>query len=283
LIPLLGIKGAIMRLQKYTLIILLAVISITFVSSIKAQQSKDDQNPVPMFENGFWWITESHTLIYAAKLRTGPFPMADRLFYHKWQVVGEEKIHGDECWVVNIYAYDVPKTVKNDQGSEYLFRIHLRKSNLTLARFETNIRSGMYLVTGDKGEKIIEDYSKKNPSIVTLVPEILPLEFPIIPNTWFARGLLEQEKEKIFYDEKTNFKLIQRYEPFYSNYTSVDELSKPVLIISLAKEDGTTIFQKWVPGFPWWSEWQCFYRNGMIKDLWYSKTIDWKDKTVSPE
>ena len=229
-------------------------------------------DPVPRWEIGDWWIVETTFIVSTSELAHGPEKMGILRYYHKYEVVKQERIGEKETWVVDVKAARVPSEEPNDHGDEYLWRLHLNKKDLSLVQMAWKIRSGQYLVSGQEVMEGSAQFTAGNPVIADPVPVLTPLDIPKLPSGEFPRFLSEQEKELQFSDEKIHREFVQY---IVAVEETVDNKPQNVLYVTIYNEDVGIRTQRWVPGLPWWQEWRYATSNRFTDGMWYAKLIEW--------
>jgi|GEM_PF-5831196 len=165
----------------------------------------------------------------------------------------------------------LPNTVKNDHADNYLYKIILSVNSLTMKQFQSNIRSGPYLVSDDIISYKLE-FSGKNPIVVDWASMICPLDIPLLPENWLIDGIPENQKIITYTDERSNELYTQKIEPFES---IIKENNTPFIHLSINNKVGNHIML-FEEGYPWWIEWRNINNDGSIKGLWFSRMIEWK-------
>jgi hypothetical protein len=221
-------------------------------------------------EVGTWWITESRVAINMAELDSGSRRDKDLVYKHKWVVEKSEQHKGEDVLVVAVYAHEVPAEIQNDHKGEYLFRLWLAKSDLALRRFDSNFRSGKYLVTGTLQSKRTLVYEKRQPVILSWLPDVCPLDIPIRHSDWDSSKSPVKEGKRVVRAEKSGRKIEQ-----------TESSDGDALVIQMTAEGGSTREQKWVHGCPWWREWKVKPKKGKQGGFRSAKTIDWKGKETN--
>lgn len=234
-----------------------------------------NSTPIPKWEKGTWWIIETHIVEDISEIDDGMERIGDEIYYHKYQVVGDEKINGKDAWIVDIKALRVPSEFPNDHGDNYLWRLYINKENFCLIRFETAVRSRRYLVTGQKVHRRTWNFSDDNPAVIASEVVLTPIDIPRLPSDEFPRWLSAEEKDFGFLNEDTSTKCWQHIDVIQEN---IDEKPTKVLYVTLSGASIGTRTQRWIPGPPCWQEWRRTREKGVIKGLWYAKMIDWSNK-----
>ena len=229
-------------------------------------------NPIPQYKIGDWWVVETHIIEDISDIEHGPEILGDKIYYHKYEVVGEAEIDATDVWLIDIKAENIPPEFANDHGNHYLWRLFLDKKNITLVRFEESVRSQRYLVSDSNVIQGRYDYKKGNP-VVMQIPSLTPLYIPRLPHKEeFPRFLEEDEKEFEFVDERTNQEFVQY---IVAIEEKIKDQSTIALYITLYNEELGIQTQKWVPGLPWWQEWRCSRTDRFSNGMWYAKLIEW--------
>ncbi|RLD08908.1 MAG: hypothetical protein DRI44_09395, partial [Chlamydiae bacterium] len=253
------------RVKYYILFIVL----FSLLINISIAETYQTQN----IDLGMWWITESHVLLNTSKLDSGPPKLQDTVFYHKWITSNFKKYNGENVWIIDIYPYNIPDNIQNDHGENFIFRLWLAETNFALRRLDANFRHGKYLVTGDFACQQKQIFSETEPVSVTWLPEICPLDVPVLPVNWREKTITNKQQNLSVKDERTG-DFIQQSITVLSN--------KPPeafgIVVKLKTKNSDTRIQTWIKNCPWWIEWHCDSELTNHPGLISAKTINWKGK-----
>ena len=231
--------------------------------------------PTSQWQEGDWWITETHVLFDTSGNVSGPSALTDNLLYHKWTVARREQLDGLSCWVIDISACKLPKEIKNDHGDAALVTLYIAEESRTLRRVSFALRTGNYLVAGTKIRKGVVAYKQDKPVDVSWCMLSCPLDVPMLPKSWHETGLREGNKQLEYEAERSGKPWIQRVEPFLQLR---DGRRVPTMLVTLRRSDGDLVRTTlWSLECPWWLEWRQL-KKGYPVEMWYARTIDWKGK-----
>lgn len=234
--------------------------------------TKFDVSNLAPWHVGFWWITETHMLKDYQMIRSGRELLGDIVLYHKWIVEEKGLINGEECWLINIYPHELPETVDNNHGNEFLYSLALRTSDFTLKKIVSNTRYGDYYVSGQTSMRSELVFEESNPVAFNNV--IFPVDIPKLPNNRITQQSPWENGVITYKDERADDESSQTILRFNNGPKEIDA---PAMHISLLFRD-RLITQYWVSGYPWWAEARMINTDGTFSGVLYSKTIDWKGK-----
>ncbi len=254
-----------LRIRNYISFIVLFLLLI----NISIAETNQKQN----IELGMWWITESHVLLNTSILDSGTQKLQDTVFFHKWIISSFKKYNDENVWIIEIYPHNIPANVQNNHGEDFIFRLWLAETNFVLRRLDANFRHGKYLISGKIACHEKQTFSKSGPVSTTWLPEICPLDVPVLPVNW-RKEAITKEQQKLSMKNERSGNLIQQSIAVLSN--------KPPEIFGIevtlkTKNSGNRI-QTWIKNCPWWIEWHCNRELTNHPGLISAKTINWKGK-----
>jgi hypothetical protein len=233
----------------------------------------------PTWQEGTWWIVETHIVEDISTVDDGIERLGDVIYFHKYQVMGDQLINGKESWIVDITAERLPPEFPNDHGNNPLWRFYIDKKLFILNRFEAAIRGRRYLVTGTEIQKTSYDFVNNNPVVINSVISLTPLDFPLLPSGEFPRFLSNEERDMKFFNQDTGSECWQHIDIIQEK---IEDKPVKILYLTLSGDRIGIRTQKWIYGLPWWQEWRCTRKNGIISDFWYARLVD-KNDTINQD
>jgi hypothetical protein len=224
--------------------------------------------PPLIWKKGDWWIVQTRFLANQARMLDAPEKLGFFSYYHLFQVTGKEQLAGKECLVIEIRPLNVPPEERNDQGTDYLWRLYLSSKDMTLCRLIINTRMGPYLISGDITKDTI-DYMSGNPVVVAGTPLLVPLDIPKLPFQQLPPYMLEENREINFFDEHNMQQYIQ--------YASIINIfgKDAVLYIKIWDTKKELRSQLWKPGLPWWSQWRLETTGPYQTGIFDASLVKW--------
>jgi len=200
-------------------------------------------------------------------------PYAEEVYYHKWEVTGQEMIENDKCWIIDIKEFKSKLTCKASRQPPE-FKIFIRNSDGSLAkevvtRFSDDPFEKPQTSTG----------SGKSQKPVWIQEKRLALVVPWFPETWQSTLIIKKDMRSSFH-KRAGLEFRQTTTTFSS--MDLPNLKKMHIALVIGpKEKATTIIQTWDSICPWYRECHIVKEGDMINTPWRSETIDWKGKTKS--
>jgi hypothetical protein len=259
----------------YILVMLLMTVYLNGLQSRKivgGLSMELNSNPIPSLKSGDSWCIETHLIEDLPRIAHRGEELKDIVFYHRYEVVGEEIIRDNKAWVIDIKPVDVPSDVPNDHGDSYLWRLYISQEDFTLVRLESSVRSLMFLVSGDSVESRTLEFQNGEPAVLNSISLRTPIDIPKFPVGKFPRMLMDKEVEYRFLNEDTSSDCMQRLEVVERK---INGTRTSVLYVTLYGPVIGYRTQIWVPGLPWWKEWSRISNDGEHRGLWYAKMVDW--------
>lgn len=228
--------------------------------------------PKLLWQPGVWWVIRTSFFSNISTLKDGPEKLGVREFYHRYSIVGKERLGEKEAWVIDIGAMHVPPEFPNDQGDKYLWRVYLNTQNFTLQKIVSCTRDGDFLVTGDHCTTDTIEMHMGNPAVVTRFLQLTPLEFPRLP-AGVNPGLLDEDEKELDFKDESSFQEFKQ--TIISARQTVDKQQAATWYITLGnKENGISTFF-WIPGLPWWKEWRHVSVDRRSSGMFKAELVEW--------
>lgn len=284
------------RLQRHVIVCgLLVILAALGAKGGAGQEGQPPRRGLPVWEQGDWWIVSADILVNDGKNpekkdvpllpATMPSPRSTFTMEFKFQVDEQAKVGDELCDLISIHPHKLPTGVVDETGGEPLWRLFIRTSDGTLAKFEWKLRQGICLVSGKVEHEGSLGYEAHQP-VVHYIDERVPRDVPFLLKPLAEmKALTDNMKILKFTDEFTAEPRSQTTEVYEDNVLGKRQ---KVVVVTICGQGIGFRREVWVPGYPWWVEWTGMDADGLVRPgILRSRLVEFGGKdgsrTVLPE
>ena len=227
---------------------------------------------LPAWQEGDWWVVSADILTddrlvnpeKKGKLVSASLPDDRGVFSveTRFQVEKPTIVKREVCDVISIRVHRLPSWLKDETEGEPLWKLFIRKSDGTLAKYEWKLRQWPF-VAGEV-QSVGSRELKEHMPVAHSMAGLVPLDVPLLSHPLGEIRPLYDRQKVLTYD-KDEWTAHPRKETIEVYEDRVLGKKQKVVVITIWGPDIGFRRQVWVPGYPWWVEWSQMDQDGLVR------------------